>query len=242
MGVKERFGFSLKVSRVALPVKVKRETNALGGDMTKLQTLTGKCGAMNGGMRTFALIVMFSASCFGRPGADGRSNCEYKLLATNKTSTMQRELNEAAGAGFKFVGVMGGETAFGGAEVVVVMSRDLPSKGNSRFEYRLLATSMTSTMQRELQEAADAGFEYKGQTVFPTTFGGKEVVVILERDPEPRNIRYEYKLLATSKTSTMQKELNEVGADGFEFVGVTVGQTAFGGKEVVSILRRGKTR
>jgi hypothetical protein len=118
------------------------------------------------------------------------------------------------------------------------MSRDQRTRGNSRFEYRLLATSKTSTMQRELQQAADAGFEYKGQTVFPSTFGGKEVVVILERDPEARTVGYEYKLLATSKTSTMQKELNEMGAAAFEFVGVTVGQTAFGGKEVVSILRR----
>ena len=189
-------------------------------------------------LHTFALILCLSASSFGMTGQDGRSSCEYKLLATNKTSTMQKELNEAAGAGFRFAGVMGGETAFGGSEVVVVMSRDQKTPGNSRFEYRLLATSKTSTMQRELQEAADGGFEYKGQTVFPTTFGGKEVVVILERNPEARTVRYEYKLLATSKTSTMQKELNEMGAGGFDFVGVTVGQTAFGGKEVVSILRR----
>jgi hypothetical protein len=189
-------------------------------------------------LRSIALILCLSAGCFGRPGQEGRSSCEYKLLATNKTSTMQKELNEAAGAGFRFAGVMGGETAFGGSEVVVVMSRDQTTRGKSSFEYRLLATSKTATMQRELQEAADAGFEYKGQTVFPTTFGGKEVVVILERDPEARTVRYEYKLLATSKTSTMQKELNEVGAAGFDFVGVTVGQTAFGGKEVVSILRR----
>ena len=189
-------------------------------------------------LHTFALILCLSAGSFGMGGQDGRSSCEYKLLATNKTSTMQKELNEYAGAGFRFAGVMGGETAFGGSEVVVVMSRDQKTRGNSRFEYRLLATSKTSTMQRELQEAADGGFEYKGQTVFPTTFGGKEVVVILERDPEARTVRYEYKLLATSKTSTMQKELNEMGAGGFDFVGVTVGQTAFGGKEVVSILRR----
>ena len=47
-----------------------------------------------------------------------------------------------------------------------------------------------------------------------------------------------YKVLATSKTSTMQKELNDAGADGFVFVGVTVGDTLVGGKEVVSILRR----
>jgi len=189
-------------------------------------------------LHTFALILCLSGNCPGATAQDGRSSCEYKLLATNKTSTMQKELNENAGSGFRFAGVMGGETAFGGSEVVVVMSRDQKTRGNSRFEYRLLATSKTSTMQRELQEAADGGFEYKGQTVFPTTFGGKEVVVILERDPEARTVRYEYKLLATSKTSTMQKELNEMGAGGFEFVGVTVGQTAFGGKEVVSILRR----
>ena len=54
--------------------------------------------------------------------------------------------------------------------------------------------------------------------------------------------RYEYRLLATNKTSTMQKELNEAGAAGFSFVGVTVGETALGGKEVVSILRRPRAR
>src|SRR5215467_877687 len=36
----------------------------------------------------------------------------------------------------------------------------------------------------------------------------------------------------------MQKELQEAGDAGFKFVGVTVAKTAFGGKEVVSILRK----
>jgi hypothetical protein len=93
-------------------------------------------------------------------------------------------------------------------------------------------------MQKELQQAGDEGFEYKGQTVFDTTFGGKEVVVILERDPEARVDAWEYKLLATKKTGTMQKELSEAGGQGYQFVGVTVSDTAFGGKEVVAILRR----
>jgi hypothetical protein len=151
---------------------------------------------------------------------------------------MNKEINQAADSGFRFEGVMGGETAFGGSEVVVVMSKDPLSGEKQRYQYKLLATSRTSTMQKELQEAADGGFEYKGQTVFSTMFGGKEVVVILGRDPETKPQRWEYKLLATSKTSTMQKELNEAGDAGFAFVGVTVGGTAFGGKEVVSILRR----
>ena len=167
---------------------------------------------------------------------------EYRLLATNKTSTMQKEMNQAAEAGYRFGGVMGGETSFGGSEVVVVMYKDSSRESRKKFEYSLLATSKTSTMQKELQQAGDAGFEYQGQTVFSSTFGGKEVVVILERDPDVKIALWEYKLLATKKTSTMEKELNEAGAAGFQFVGLTVGDTALGGKEVVSILRRPRAR
>ena len=77
--------------------------------------------------------------------------------------------------------------------------------------------------------------------MFKSTFGGDEVVVILELDREAvkaKKIHYEYKLLATSKTSTMQKELQQAGDDAFKFVGVTVSKTTFGGSEVVSILRK----
>ena len=37
---------------------------------------------------------------------------------------MQKEMQEAAEAGYHFVGVMGGETSFGGSEVVVIMAKD----------------------------------------------------------------------------------------------------------------------
>jgi hypothetical protein len=94
-------------------------------------------------------------------------------------------------------------------------------------------------MQKELNDVGAEGFEYKDQTVFSSAFGGREVVAILELDREMNpKVRFEYKLLATSKTSTMQKELLEAGAAGFKFVGVTVSKTAFGGNEVVSIMRK----
>ena len=163
---------------------------------------------------------------------------QYKLLATSKTSTMEKEINEAAAAGFRLESANGGKTAFGGSETVAVMSKTADA-ANGRFQYKLLATSKTSTMQKELQQAGDAGYEYKTQTVFNTAFGGDEVVVILEKDTTIKTpIRYEYKLLATSKTGTMGKELNEAGTEGYSFVGITVSKTTFGGSEVVSILRR----
>ena len=90
-------------------------------------------------------------------------------------------MRDAAAAGFRFGGTMGGDTAFGGNEVVVLMTK--AGGAAQRYEYRLLATTKTSTMQRELQEAAAAGFEYRGQSVFSSMFGGKEVVVISGTGP-----------------------------------------------------------
>ena len=159
----------------------------------------------------------------------------YRVLATNKTSTMQKEMQLAAETGHRFVAVMGGETSFGGNEVVVLMQR---TPGAKRYDYRLLATSKTSTLQRELQEASEAGFEYVGQTVFESTFGGQEVSILLERDPSSPRAKYEYKLVATKKTSTLQKELQEVGAQGYQALGMTVGETAMAGPELVVITRR----
>jgi hypothetical protein len=78
--------------------------------------------------------------------------------------------------------------------------------------------------------------------VSETLFGGKEIIVIMERPHGSSAPRFEYKLLATSKTSTMQKELSEVAEAAFVFRGVTVGQTAFGGREVVVITERSLRR
>lgn len=164
---------------------------------------------------------------------------EYRVIATNKTSTAEKEMNEAAEAGFRYGGVMGGDTAFGGAEVVTVMHR-VNKAVAGRFAYKLLATNKTSTMQKEMQEAGDAGYEYRGQTVFKSMFGGRETVVILERDKDAKDGPFDYRLLATSKTSTLQKELSEAGDAGYRFVGLTVASTALGGAEVVTILRKAR--
>ena len=174
----------------------------------------------------------------GGPGgttAQGTPGYEYRVLSTAKTSTMEKELNDGAEAGFRFQAVMGGETA-GGSEVVVVMARRADVK--AQVAYKLLATSKTSTMEMELRAAAEAGFEYRGQTVFKSAFGGQEVVCILERDASAAPIRSAYRLVATTKTSTLQKELQTAGAAGYALMGMTVGKTAMGGTELVAIMRR----
>jgi opacity protein-like surface antigen len=183
-------------------------------------------------MRRVCLLLLIAVL-----GSPAYAQDDVRILATNKTSTMEQEMNEAADAGYRFAGVMGGDTSFGGSEVVVLMTR-VPG-GSPSFAYKLLATARTSTMQKEMQDAANAGFEYKGQTVFKSTFGGKEVVVVLERDKTAEEpTKYEYRLLATKRTSTLQKEISQATAAGYAFVGLTVANTAIGGDEIVTILRK----
>jgi hypothetical protein len=163
---------------------------------------------------------------------------EYKLLATSKTSTMEKEMNDAGAMGYKFVSVMGGETAVGGNEVVVLLQKG-GTTPEGTYRYKLLATNRTGTMQKEMSAAALDGYDYVGQTVFESVFGGEEVVSIVERGAAAESA-YVYKLVATSRTSTLQKEINQLGGDGFSALGMTVGKTALGGSELVVITRKKK--
>jgi len=162
----------------------------------------------------------------------------YRVLATSKTSTMQKEMQEAGSAGYRFVAVMGGETAGGGKEVVVLMEK-VKDDANT-YSYRLLATNRTSTLQKELQDAADAGYMVVGQTVFESLLGGKETAALLQKDGAAIGSRFEYKLLATSKTSTMEKEIRELAELGYQAIGLTVGKTGLGGSELVVVARKPK--
>ena len=150
------------------------------------------------------LLAMSLSAAEPTPGS------QYKLLATSRTSTLEKELNDAAAQGYRLESTMGGEIR--GGEIITVMAK---VKGNSKYHYRLLATSRTGTMEKELQEAAAEGYDYAGYTA------RGEVIVILERDTsKPAKKNYDYKLLATSRTSTMQKELDDATAAGYEFVAV----------------------
>ena len=158
-----------------------------------------------------------------------------RTLPPELCRTLPRTL---AGRGYEFSATMTGPT-LGGDEVVVVMSKPAKASPARRYEYELLATNKTSTMQKELREAGAEGFRYRGQSVAKTSFGGREVVVILEREIDHPAKTYAYKLTATTRTKTMEKELNQAGEEGFRLMGLTVSETAFGGKELVSILMHG---
>src|SRR4051812_8874273 len=99
-------------------------------------------------MNKVTLAIILSCAIF----ASAQKSPEYKLLATTRTSTMEKEINDIAREGYQLAGTIGGDTHEG--EIIVTMRKLSEGDDKDRFQYRLLATSRTGTMQRELQEAA----------------------------------------------------------------------------------------
>jgi hypothetical protein len=192
---------------------------------------------MKNKVRALAMLASIVALSLGANAAN--PVFEYRMLATSKTSTMEKELNEAAAEGYRFRRVMGGRGNNGG-QVIVAMVKD-PSAGQQALKYKLLATGKTSTMQAELQQLASQGYSFLDQTVFEGALGGREVVVIMELDTSKAPAATaDYLLLATTKASTMEKELQEAGSQGYELMGFTVGNTGLGGSEIIATLRKAK--
>jgi hypothetical protein len=139
----------------------------------------------------------------------------YVLLATTRTNTMEKEISAAAEQGFRVI--LGSPTS--GSEMVILMEK--LATPEDPFQYQLLATSRTSTMEKELNQAGDEGFRIIPQTMIAKKqiFGGDEIVVVLERSPKS-TLQYQYKFLATQRTSTMEKEILDAEEAGFVLVGI----------------------
>lgn len=163
---------------------------------------------------SFVLIV-FVNTTLGQDKKVDTENLQYKLLATKRTSTMQKEIDETAAEGYRIL--VGAPTS--SAEMALFLSRE--GTVSDPFKYRLLATSRTGTMQKELNQAAENGYRLIPSTMIAKeqVLGGVEVVMILERPPSPKK-QYEYRLLATSRTSTLQKEVTEAKEAGYIIVGM----------------------
>jgi len=140
---------------------------------------------------------------------------EYKLLATTRTGTMQKEIDEVSAQGYRIL--MGSPTS--GSEMAVFLG--LEGSPEQQYKYKLLATTRTGTMNKELNEMADNGFRLIPSTMIAKAqfMGGVEIVMIMERPPVLTK-QYEYKLLATSRTSTLQKEVDEAKDAGYKIVGM----------------------
>lgn len=135
---------------------------------------------------------------------------EYKFLTTTKVGTMEREMNQAAKEGYRFY--------MSAPDLRMMMYRERGAKAAAPYQYKLLATRKTGTMQKELLLYGAQGYKY-----LATTSGLGGLTTVFERDTtvEPKDTRREYKLLATTREKTTQKELADTLADGYRILDLT---------------------
>ena len=138
----------------------------------------------------------------------------YLLLSTLKTSTMQKELDEATSQGFRVV--TGSPTSTN--EWAVLMER--VAEPSAPYNYRLLATTKISTMRKELNEAAAEGYRLLPRTMTSKSgFLSVEVVMLVEKAPNSDR-RYEYRLYATTSEKKMRAEIEKAESEGFTLAGM----------------------
>ncbi|HLG15333.1 MAG TPA: hypothetical protein VJH03_12640 [Blastocatellia bacterium] len=167
-------------------------------------------------LRVIALqMLVFGLAISGQAQKPAEDDKRYVLLATSRTSTMQKELDQAAAQGYRIL--VGSPTS--SEEMALFLER--VAEPSAPYKYKLLATTRTSTMQRELNEAAESGFRLLPRTMIakPQLIGGVEIVMVLEQTPKIET-KYDYRLLATTRTSTLQKEVMEAQAAGYVLIGM----------------------
>ncbi len=146
----------------------------------------------------------------------------YLLLATTSTGTMQREIDDAAGRGYRVMAASRTESA----EVIVALER-----AEGPYRYRLVATTRTGTLQREISEAAEAGYRVVPRAVTtkrslgnvlsgPDNRNEGELLIIMEKGPEMVP-GLAYQVLATNRTGTLQKEMSQMAGRGYTLVALS---------------------
>ena len=134
----------------------------------------------------------------------------YVLLATSKTGTMEKELAQTVARGYRVVAATGAHK-----EMLVALEKTAPSDAGP--EYRLLSATQSGTLEKEIVEASGEGYRLLPSTLCALEksagmFGtwAYEIATIMEKIPGGQVPRY--KLLATRRVPTLQKELTEAAA------------------------------
>src|SRR5215470_42174 len=147
---------------------------------------------------------------------------EYRFISTTKTSTFEKELNDWAKQGFRFVSL---SKAFNEWGIGGLLAREKEGEGR-KYEYKTLATNRLSTMRKELEAATAEGFEFRGITTEQKfqPFAYPETIVIMERPLGETKRRFDYKFVSTQREKTAQQELDAAVSEGYFPVDLALGE------------------
>jgi hypothetical protein len=152
---------------------------------------------------------------------------EFRFVSTTKTATFEKELNDVAKQGYRFIRLAKSFNHSGLSGLAVrLQSAAAANEGAPKFEYKVLATNKLSTLQKELEAATAEGYEFLGittqQKLLPFSF--PETIAILERPTGESKRRFDCRFLATQREKTLQTEMDAAVSEGFHPAGMIFGE------------------
>jgi hypothetical protein len=163
------------------------------------------------------------------------SSDQFKLIATNQSSTLQKELSDHAARGYR--------VRFASAAKETLLLLEKPPDAKDNVEYLVVSTTKSDTLQKELNDAAQRGFRLLPRTITAVQkrllLGrpyGYEIGAIMEKVSVPGS-EVEYLVLGAARSATLAKELSAAAVQGY---GVVRLKPAY--EETVIVLERPRAR
>ncbi|TAM79470.1 MAG: DUF4410 domain-containing protein [Acidobacteria bacterium] len=141
-------------------------------------------------------------------------------IQSGKFEDAEQELNSAAASGFRMA-----RFAVTGRKSAEVTMEKTASPGLA-YQYRLLHVMWIPTLQKELNERAADGFRLCPHTL--AQLRRASAIVIMEKPPIAPDTLYGYRVHATMRVSSAQKDIQKDQSDGF-----TLAETTEGGAHIV---------
>lgn len=110
-------------------------------------------------------------------------------------------LTEASKRGVKLIAVLGDQFIF----EEIQGASDISVAAGER-EYRIVTTAKTSSLEKEIQQAAADGFR---------AIQSGSMRVLMEREPGSTTAPLDYRVIAMTRVNTAERELQAAGAEGF---------------------------
>lgn len=159
----------------------------------------------------------------------------YMVLDTMRSSTLRKEMTQAVREGYSIVALLSTVRHVAILEKRAGSPTGPPAAPDDILEaasgqrYLWLATNSPGTLKRELKQAAASGYQ---NVVGALTY--MQMVLVVERVAEPAP-DHECLLLDVGKASTLQKEMNQAGANGFRLLPGTMTHLRY---ELVAVMER----
>lgn len=148
------------------------------------------------------------------PAAKAEAPFEYRVISTLKVASFERRLHELAVLGFRL------EYGIEAAQVMrssALLMRPQSVGTTPRYEYKIVSTRKVATLQKELEEVAQQGYEVRTITANAKPYLGTEITLSLERPVGVAQPRFAYQVLKTGmgKEEQFNAQLSQSLAAGF---------------------------